>query len=64
MTKKWSSTRSLDGQTKREASKNTRRKSSNDIKRWLKDQGAVESVKYDEDTGEPHRVFTICLTKA
>lgn len=29
------------------------------LEKWLKDQGAVESVKFDEDTGRPMRTFTI-----
>ena len=30
-----------------------------DLEQWLEDQGAVESVKYDEDTGRPYRSFSI-----
>lgn len=33
------------------------------IEDWLKKQGAVEGIKYDEDTGQKIRVFTIDLTK-
>lgn len=63
MTKKWSSTKSMDGQTKRQASKAMRRKKPATVMEWLATEGAVESVKYDEDTGEPYRCFTIDLTK-
>lgn len=30
---------------------------------WLAQEGAIEGIKYDEDTGKPYRVFTIDLTK-
>lgn len=63
MTKKWSSTRSMDGQTKRQASKMTRRESNAEIVKWCKEQGATESVTYDEETGAPLRTFTIDVTK-
>lgn len=63
MTKKWSSTASGDGQTKRQASKMTRRQSNEEIANWCKEQGASESVTYDEETGAPLRTFTIDLTK-
>jgi hypothetical protein len=63
MTKKWSSTKSMDGQTKRQASKGARRKEPKTVMEWLEHEGAVEAVKYDEDTGKPYRVFTIDLTK-
>jgi len=36
---------------------------STDLQKWLAEQGAVESIKYDEDTGEPYRAFTIDLAK-
>ena len=62
MTKKWSSTASMDGKTKRQASKE-RRRAENDVEKWLQEQGAVESVTFDEDTGRPMRTFTIDLTK-
>jgi hypothetical protein len=62
MTKKWSGTRSEPLKTKRKASKE-RRKAEGDIEQWLREQGAVESVKYDEDTGQPYRSFAIDLTK-
>lgn len=41
----------------------TRQKAEQDVLKWLREQGAVESVKYDEDTGQPYRAFTIDLTK-
>lgn len=63
MTKKWSSTKSLDGQTKRQASKTTRRKEAKTVMQWLEQEGAVEGVKYDEDIGKPYRVFTIDMTR-
>lgn len=63
MTKRWSSTRSNLLQTKRKAAKEARAKAIGDIESWLAEQGAVESVKYDEDTGEPYRSFSIDLTK-
>lgn len=63
MTKKWSSTASMDGKTKRRASKDERRKAESEVMQWLKDQGATEGVKFDEDTGEPMRTYTIDLTK-
>ena len=63
MTKKWSSTKSMDGQTKRQASKSSRRKEPKTVMEWLASEGAVESVKYDEDTGKPLRCFTIDLRK-
>ena len=63
MTKKWSSTASMDGKTKRQASKMTRRQSNNEIEKWCKEQGATESVTYDEETGMPMRTFSIDLTK-
>jgi chromosome segregation and condensation protein ScpB len=53
----------MDGQTKRQASKSTRRAAADPILQYLKEQGAIESVKYDEDTGKPYRAFTIDLTK-
>jgi hypothetical protein len=61
MTKKWSATRSLDGQTKRRASKSVRRTAANEIERWLHEQGATETTTYDEETGAPMRTFTIKL---
>ena len=36
---------------------------SKSIQKWLAEQGAVESIKYDEDTGRPYRAFTVDLTK-
>lgn len=63
MTKKWSSTASLDGKTKRRASKDERREADSDLMRWLKDEGATESVTFDEETGRPMRTFTIDLKK-
>lgn len=63
MTKRWSSTKSMDGQTKRGASQRARAKASSDLEKWMAEQGAVESVKYDEDTGKPYRCFSIDLTK-
>lgn len=39
------------------------RKDSREIASWLYEQNAVESIKYDEDTGEPYRCFDIDLTK-
>lgn len=63
MTKRWSSTRSLDGQSKQQASKSTRRGTRDDLRKWLDEQGAVEGVSYDEETGRPMRTFTINLTK-
>lgn len=33
------------------------------VMEWLAAEGAVEGVKYDEDTGRPYRVFTIDLTR-
>lgn len=63
MTKKYSSTRSDLTQTKRYAAHVARRKASQEVEDWLREQGAVEGVKYDEDTGKPCRVFTIDLTK-
>lgn len=38
-------------------------KAKTDIEAWLREQGAVESVGYDEDTGMSQRRFTIDLTK-
>lgn len=61
MTKKWSATASGDGKTKRRASKAARHEAGHEIEQWLTNQGAVESVKFDEDTGAPVRVFTIKL---
>lgn len=63
MTKKWSSTKSMDGQTKRQASKAARRKEPKTVMEWLVGENAVETVKFDEDTGRPYRVFTIDLTR-
>ena len=63
MTKKWSSTASGDGRTKRRAAKDERRKAERDVEKWLADQGAVESRTFDEETGRPMRTFTIDLTK-
>lgn len=45
------------------ARKMTRAESNDEIERWLKDQGATESVTFDERTGKPLRTFTIDLTK-
>jgi hypothetical protein len=53
----------MDGQTKRQASKMTRRESNAEIVKWCKEQGATESVTYDEETGAPLRTFTIDVTK-
>lgn len=38
-------------------------KATSDIEKWCKEQGATESVTYDEETGQPLRTFTIDLTK-
>lgn len=61
MTKRWSSTASGDGKTKRQASKMTRRQSNDEIVKWCKEQGATESVTFDEETGAPMRTFSIKL---
>lgn len=63
MTKRWSATKSLDGQTKRQASKSQRCEETKDIETWLKEQGAVESVSFDEETGERLRSFKINLKR-
>jgi hypothetical protein len=62
MTKKWSTTRSGAG-TKRQASHAARRKADTQVEKYLKEQGAVESVSYDEETGRPMQTLTIDLTK-
>lgn len=36
---------------------------SRSLQKWLAEQGAIESVKFDQDTGEPYRAFIIDLTK-
>ena len=38
-------------------------KAAQTIEAWLKEQGGTESIKYDEETGEPYRCVTIDLTK-
>ena len=43
--------------------KHSRAKAKSELEQWLQDQGATESVKFDEDTGRPMRVFSIDLTK-
>lgn len=52
MTKKWSSTASMDGKTKRRASKDERREADSDLMRWLKDEGAT----YSDREGNVRRV--------
>jgi hypothetical protein len=47
MTKKWSSTRSLDGQTKRGASKTTRRYSKEFVKEVLEADASPNEATFD-----------------
>lgn len=39
------------------------KRATNDVEKWLAEQGAVESRTFDEETGRPMRTFTIDLTK-
>lgn len=47
--------------SKRMTSKKARQTAADTIEDWCKEQGATESVTFDEETGEPLRTFTIKL---
>lgn len=43
--------------------RSARQRVSDEIDKWLKENNAVESMTFDEETGRPMRTFTIDLTK-
>ncbi len=47
---------------KKEAMK--RHKANRELEQWLAENGAVETIAYDENTGQRIRRFTIDLTKS
>ena len=48
---------------KKAAAASSHQKKPETVMEWLEQEGAVESVKYDEDTGLPYRCFTIDITR-
>lgn len=53
---------SADNHTKLQK-KSRDQQAADEIEKWLREQGAVESRTFDEETGRPMRTFTIDLTR-